>query len=96
VFSLSPVAAMLLLPFAAGVKSASGIFAKAITHISKISYSMYLINLAVVAEVIRDNFPPTTESDRILKYFLYWFCVIAGSTLLYKYFERPVMNLRDK
>jgi peptidoglycan/LPS O-acetylase OafA/YrhL len=96
VLSLSPISAMFLLPFAAHWRTGRGLLAKAITHISKISYSMYLINLALVAEVIRDNFPPTTEVDRILKYFVYWFFVVAGSTLLYKYFERPVMNLRDK
>jgi peptidoglycan/LPS O-acetylase OafA/YrhL len=96
IFSLSPISAMLLLPFAANLRSARGIVAKVITHISKISYSMYLINLALVAEVIRDNFPPTTEGDRIFKYVLYWFFVIAGSTILYKYFERPMMNLRDR
>jgi hypothetical protein len=57
---------------------------------------MYLINLALVAEVIRDNFPPTSEMDGFIKYALYWLLVIAGSTVLYTWFERPMMNFRDQ
>jgi len=95
-FSLTPISAMFLLPFAQSIKSASGIVAKLIIHISKISYSMYLINLALVAEIIRDNFLPTNEMNGIVKYFLYWLIVLVGSTLLYKYFEKPIMNLRDR
>lgn len=95
-FTIAPISAMLLLPFAQNIKVSNGIVAKAITHISKISYSMYLLNLAIVAEVIRDNFGPKNEVDAIIKYLLYWLIVVAGSSLLYKYFEKPMMNLRDK
>jgi peptidoglycan/LPS O-acetylase OafA/YrhL len=95
-FTITPVSAMLLLPFAQSIKKANGIIAKAITHISKISYSMYLLNLAIVAEVIRDNYAPKNEIDSIVKYLLYWIIVLVGSTLLYKYFEKPIMNLRDR
>ncbi len=95
-FSITPLSAMLLLPFAESIKKGRGIVGKAITHISKISYSMYLINLALVAEVIRDNFALVSATDGILKYFLYWTIVLTASTILYKYFEKPMMNLRDK
>jgi len=95
-FSLVPVAAVAMLPFAESIKTGRGIFAKAITHISIISYSMYLINLALVAEVLRDNFAPTGNADGILKYAIYWIVVVGASTLLYKYFEKPIMNLRNK
>jgi peptidoglycan/LPS O-acetylase OafA/YrhL len=95
-FTITPVSAMLLLPFAQSFKKANGIIAKAIIHISKISYSMYLLNLAIVAEVIRDNYAPKNEIDSIVKYLLYWIIVLVGSTLLYKYFEKPIMNLRDR
>ena len=92
-FSLSPIAAMLLLPFAQSIKKGKTV--KIITHISKISYSMYLLNLAV-AEVFRDNFPSLGGNDGLFKYILYWVIVITGSTLLYKYFEKPIMNLRNR
>ncbi|MGB1217130.1 MAG: acyltransferase family protein [Saprospiraceae bacterium] len=95
-FSLIPFSVMLLLPIAESIKKAKGFIPYAIQHISKISYSMYLINLALVAEVIRDNFPPTGGIDNIFKFILYWIIVIVASSLLFKYFEKPMMNLRDK
>jgi peptidoglycan/LPS O-acetylase OafA/YrhL len=95
-FTISPLSAMLLLPFANSIKHAKGSIAKAVTHISKISYSMYLLNLAIVAEVIRDNFSPKGGFDGILKYIIYWFIVILGASLLHRYFEKPFMNLRDR
>ena len=57
---------------------------------------MYLINLGLVAQVIEKNFPPTGGTDGLIKYLLYWFLVILFSTLLYKYFEKPIMDLREK
>lgn len=95
-FTITPISAMLLLPFAESIKSGNGMIAKGITHISKISYSMYLINLALVAKVFADNFTPTSQIDGVLKYGLYWAIVIITSTILYQFFEKPMMNLRDK
>jgi peptidoglycan/LPS O-acetylase OafA/YrhL len=57
---------------------------------------MYLINLALVSAIIRDNFAPQNEIDGILKYLLYWILVIALSTLLYYIFERPMLKLRGE
>lgn len=57
---------------------------------------MYLINLALMAEVIRDNFPPKSEWDAIAKYVIYWSIVIIASSLIYKYFEKPILNWRDR
>jgi len=87
---------MFLLPFLQSFKLKEGFFHKTITHISKISYSMYLINLALIAEILRDNFSPKNEIDGIVKYILYWCVVVIASTFLYRYFELPVMKLRDK
>lgn len=94
--ALSPLCAALMLPLAESIKTGRGWFGKAITHISVVSYSMYLINGALVSEVIRDNFAPTTTADRLLKYALYWLVVIVGASLLYRFFEKPIMDLRDK
>jgi len=95
-FSLLPVSVMLLLPQFSNFKSSHGLIPYIIEYISKISYSMYLIHLALVAEIIRDNFTPKGGTDGILKYFVFWFIVILASSLLYKFFEYPIMNLRDK
>ena len=87
---------MLLLPKADALKSMKGWFGKVITKISVISYSMYLVNLALVAEVIGKHFPPTGQMDAFFKYIIYWVVVVVASILLYKYFEKPVMDLRDR
>ena len=95
-FSISSVAIMLLLPMFAAYKGGTGWWQRSITHISKISYSMYLINLSLVACVIRDNFPPTGGFDGLLKYAVYWAAVIGIATLLYRYYEKPITALRDQ
>jgi len=95
-FSITPISAALLLPLINSIQHVDGLIPKVITHISKISYSMYLINLALVSAIIRDNFAPQNEIDGILKYLLYWILVIALSTLLYYIFERPMLKLRGE
>lgn len=94
-FSLLPFSIMLLIPLLESWKSSSGLISKAVQHISKISYSMYLINLALVAEVIRDNFASNGGRDGIFKYSIYLLIVVVFSSLNYKYFEKPMMDLRD-
>ena len=86
---------MFLSPLFTKIKSGKGMFAHAVEHFSKVSYSMYLINLALVAQVIRDNFAPEVGFDGLLKYLIYWIVVVEGLTFLYKYFEKPLMDLRD-
>jgi peptidoglycan/LPS O-acetylase OafA/YrhL len=93
---LQSIGCFLLLPKFDSIKSAPLIFTKIVTHISLISYSMYLINLAIVAEVIRDNFPPHGPRTAWAMYLIYWFVVITLSTLIYKYYEKPIMDLRDR
>ncbi len=95
-FSVTPMAVMFTLPVFALYRGKSGVWQGIVTHISKISYSMYLINLALVASVIRDNFPPQGGWDGIMKYGIYWVVVIGVSSLIYRYFEKPMMDLRDR
>jgi len=94
--SLQSVGCLLLLPKFDSIKTAPRLLTRVVTHISLISYSMYLINLALVAEVIRDNFPPHGLKTAWFMYGVYWFVIIVVSTLLYKYYEKPIMDLRDK
>ncbi len=95
-FSLTGMAAAMMLPLADSKKQFSSKFGKAITHISLISYSMYLLNLGIIAEVIHKNFTPENAVSGLITYGIFWSMVVLLSTLLYKYFEKPVMDLRDK
>lgn len=95
-FNGTTIGAMLLLPLADSYRQAKTGFGKVITHISLISYSMYLVNLGLVSQVIMKHFQITSPGDGLAKYFLYWGIVVGVSTLLYFCFERPVLQLRDK
>ena len=95
-FMLQSIGCFLLLPKFDSIKKAPPLIMRIFTHISLISYSMYLINLALVAEVMRDNFLPKTSYGAWASYGLYWIIVIVLSTIIYKYYEKPLMDLRDK
>jgi peptidoglycan/LPS O-acetylase OafA/YrhL len=94
-FSLVGLSAAMLLPFASLRQKCTTRFGRMMTFISVISYSMYLLNLAPVASVIDKNFRPEGALAGLTWYFIYWITVIGASTLLYKYFEKPVMDLRE-
>lgn len=101
-FSIVSIATLLITPFLSSIKSGKGFFYKAITYISLISYSMYLLNLRVVQGWILKSVDWTilqnlsTNLYFITRYLLYWVLTIVISILLYKYFEVPTMNLRDR
>src|SRR5690606_30239351 len=66
------IGCFLLLPKFDSMRKAPVVVRKIVTHISLISYSMYLINLALVSEVIRDNFPPQGPYSAWALYIVYW------------------------
>lgn len=86
----------LMLPFFDGMRSAPRFISKPVTHISLISYSMYLLNLGLISSVFSANVTIHSTSQAWLYYALYWILVITLSTLLYKYYEKPLMDLRDR
>ncbi len=87
----------LWLPFANNIptiknKYVSGFF----THISKISYSMYLVHYSLIFIPFFTNMKPVSMPLTALYYLLYWTIVIVLSTALYKYYEQPAMKLRER
>ena len=101
-FSITSLATLSLLPFLSSMKDGKGFVYKFITYISLISYSMYLLNLSVVQYWILGSIDWSYLQNfngylfLIIRYILYWFFTIVISILIYKYFEIPLMNLRDK
>ena len=85
-FNLTSIAAMMLLPIADATHSFKTRIGMAVTHISMISYSMYLVNLALAAQVIGHNFPVQSEMDAYLKYCIYWTFVIGFSNFIVQVF----------
>ena len=100
-FTFMSVATVLLLPFLSNFKENKLLFSKLITHVSLISYSLYLLNLTVVNIWIINKFQWDNLTNNLIinllaKNISYWIILISGSTLLYKYVEIPMTKLRDK
>lgn len=101
-FSATSLATLFLLPYLSSIKTGRGLIYKSITYVSLISYSMYLINLTLVQKWILINIDWSVLEDfngylfLLFRYALYWCLTIVISILIYKYFEIPSMNLRDK
>jgi peptidoglycan/LPS O-acetylase OafA/YrhL len=95
--SLTSLSMMLLLPKADSIKSFKYKFiGKCVTYVSIISYSLYLVNLGIVVKIIKYNFPPQNLWENTLATFAYWLATFAISAFIYKFYEKPIMNLRDK
>lgn len=86
----------LLVPKFESIRKGPKILVRFFTHISLISYSMYLLNLAIISEVLYTNFPPRSVRAAWALYGIYWIFVLVFSTLLYKFYEKPMMDLRDR
>lgn len=92
---------LLTLPYLSNFKKGKGIFHYFFTYISLISYSLYLIHHTLVRDyIIRlglySYFPDVHQPVIDYAFYaLYWILSITLSLLNYKYFEVPIMNLRD-
>ena len=102
-FALVAIGTLLLLPFLSTYENGSGIIYKTLTTISLISYSMYLINLSMVKfialPIIRHVCPFKLDNNipgYVFQYALFWSITIIGSIIIYKYFEKPMTELREK
>ncbi|MFA9392695.1 MAG: acyltransferase family protein [Prolixibacteraceae bacterium] len=99
-FSVTSLSTSFLLPYLSNMKRGKGYLHQGFTTISLISYSMYLLNLSVVQLSLINKIPWSNFIENIyivviLKYFIYWILTIFGSVIIYKYYEVPLMNLRD-
>jgi peptidoglycan/LPS O-acetylase OafA/YrhL len=92
--NLVSIGVMLLLPLFESLKNYRSTFGKIVTYISIVSYAMYLVNLVIVMLILK-HAPPASDFDAILKYILYWILVVSLSTLLYKFYEKPITDLRE-
>lgn len=96
-YFMLPLMLSLCLPYAAGVSEIKNKRSTTIIrHLSKISYSMYLTHYSLVYLLFFHPIKVNSIGSVSLLYILYWFTVTTLSSLIYKYFEYPVMNLRDR
>ncbi|HRH56308.1 MAG TPA: acyltransferase [Chitinophagales bacterium] len=97
IFLLSNTACFCLTVYMKGVKNKStNWFVKFITLISLISYSMYIFHRSVVFYLFDKFFKPTTILGNVSLFAAYLITTILLSMLVYKYFEHPMTELREK
>lgn len=73
-------------------KNQDGLVAKSITFVSKISYAAYLLHYSILLYLF-NLFSPFQSFLNVL---LYLISTLFLSYILYWFYERPLMNLRDK
>ncbi len=99
--SITSIAALLLLPYLSGLKKIKYKISYVITIISILSYSMYLTHMSLIKDMIIYSIPwrDFTKSYRIIipaMYFLYWGLTLVFSALIYKVYEFPITQLRER
>ena len=95
---LTSIGFAFLLPVFSEWKSNTSIFKLPIEGVSKISYSIYLIHYSIVLQLVKYFFD-TLQMSQLERHFVALATVLVTiifSYILYKVFEKPIMNLRDK
>jgi len=95
---INSIAIAMTLPILSHMDSASQLISKPITFISLISYSMYLFHYSIILQLLKYYIP--TEGlpsfDVLIYIITYLSLTILVAYIIYKLFEKPLMNLRDK
>lgn len=104
-FTILSVATLMLLPYLSELKTGSGYIYTVVTYISLSSYSMYLINNALVSQWMINflisflnhvKIYPNAIALYVIKYFFFLTATFIGAIMLYKYIELPFMRLGRK
>lgn len=68
---------------------------KPVQFISRISYSLYLVHIPLL-QIIPKIFVVSSKLESLLLYGLFWLTAIALSYFVYVFYEKPIMNIREK
>ena len=93
--SVAPVAIALWFPFLSGITTHKTFLGDIVSHLSVLSYAMFLTNLMVV-QIIDHNFAEFFSRMGAEGYLLYWVLVIIAAYLLYILVEKPFILLRKR
>ncbi len=97
-FTVFSIGFALFLPSADSIKIKSnpGNFARLITHISIVSYSIYLINYSILFKFTSKFLKTTHFISGVVMYLISLVLIMIAATLLYKFYEKPMTDLREK
>lgn len=88
----------LFLPALSQWKTQPTFLGKTITIISLISYAIYLLHYGIILQTLRWIWPieTLTTSTKAIYVVVYLVLVFGLSYLWYRYYEKPMMDIRDK
>ncbi len=95
-FPLTSIACLLLLPLAYSIRTAKRRIGKVFTYLSKVSYAWYLVHLGLVAAVFDRHLAPFAPWPGLLLFLAYVLVSLGLATLVYRYYEKPMTDLRDR
>lgn len=97
-FSLVSLSLALLFPKAAELGQPANWTGPAIRKLSLWSYSMYLSHIVILGlvDLVFKRMGISYHLAHVLRFFLVWSLTIPASAMIYTYFEKPMMNLRDR
>ncbi|MEZ4802574.1 MAG: acyltransferase [Gelidibacter sp.] len=96
-FVIKSISISATLPLLSSMKSAPKSILKPITYISILSYAMYLLHYSIVMQLMK-HFIPTEDLaglDIAVFILVYILLTMILSYLLYTFYEKPLMDLRD-
>ncbi len=94
-FTLTSLSMALILPWFKELRVKNRFIIYGVTHMSVVSYSIYLIHFSFVLRLLFD-YLSFIELSLHTKYCVYIILTVVLSTFVYKYFERPMTLLREK
>lgn len=95
---LASLSIAFFVPFFSQLETSCTIIKKPIEFISKISYSVYLLHYSIILQLLmlfvdRES---TTLSGLHLITIFYLTVTVFASYIIYRFYEKPIMDLRDK
>lgn len=84
----------MLLPFFDSIKTGAGPIYKFFTYVSIVSYAMYVMHFSVVLGMLVKHVDVAQPLNAWASYAAYWVATILLSHVLYKYYEKPMTDLR--
>lgn len=97
-FSVVSIVLLLIFPKAVGLGAPGGWFEAVIRKISLWSYSIYLSHVFIIGLIgaAMSHWPWTRGREPIIAFPLIWVFTLAFSAFLYRFYEKPLMDLRDR
>ncbi|MEL6534754.1 MAG: acyltransferase [Bacteroidota bacterium] len=95
-FNITNLSFAAVLPMASTWKRQNSWLGKFVTITSLISYSLYLVHVSVVRNLVMEYLDWSGRVNGILVWLLFVVASYGLSYLLFVYFEQPMMKLRDK